>query len=406
MIKHPKTRQWGLVGTAGSGKSSFIGSNVRTPALIVDADNRFDAIEARVGGELIYASRAARANPLKLLDELDEHGYEVESIVFDSISPMYSIYSRRASMRGNMSAAQRKEAGLNANKASDMVAKADMMNVIGNSTIYGADVYFVWHRDLGLDVGKMSAGEYKDLMQPKDSISQVELDRLAKHMNMLLFFYVENGVYKIRVEDARDFGDIKANKGVVISDYPGNLWKNASRRIMDRVYVNFGGQQEAMAWAASVLGRPEESLIDLYDDVKTAAKPKSASVMWQAWVDRVHQLLFTAQQSPAPTPAPDGPSNKNQNKPSPPSPRPQAVDPGGPPPPPPPSEADAMFDSLVEPLVPERDGDHYSYADQSPVSPEHEEQFLSYCHRNGRLPFDEETFLKAVDFAANHGEPY
>lgn len=392
----PQKVQAGLAGAANSGKSNFLAANAKSPAFVVDADGRFEAVAHMMEHPPIYASRKACVQPLELHNDLEKHGFDVASIIFDSASKLYSQHSRVASMRMNAfkNKSEREAAGLNANKASDMVAKADMMKVIGNSPIYGADIYYVWHKNKGLDVKKMLAGQYKDLMTDKDSISDVELDRLAASMNLLLVFTVENGVYKIRVEMARDFGGQKANLGVVITDYPGNYWNNGLVRVLETVYANFSGQEDSLTWAAKKSDLSESQLIDLYNDVKDTAKPKKHREMWIAWVTRIHSIVYGSEKQavkvapPAPqevTPETAVPDKSAQ----PPIPEEE--------PPEPPPVNEEGFE--VIPLVPVRGEDgHYHFGDESVVNAKDGDKFMKFCMKFGRLPLNSDTLNKTADF--------
>lgn len=403
-LQIPRTRQWGLVGPAQSGKSTFLGSNIKTPALVADADFRFDAVEHLLKGDVIYISRAGLSNPLNLADELEEHGASVNSIVFDAVSVMYSKFSRVASMRGNQFATKeaRKAAGLNPNKASDMVAKADVMAVIGNATIYGADVYFVWHRNKGLDVSKMASGEYKDLMQDKDSVSQVELARLATSMNMRLIFSRENGVYSVRVEDARDHAS-KANVGLVINDYPGNYWKNGADRVVEMVYATFDGQEDALAWAGKKMKVTADSLLDLYNDTKANSGAKTAAQMWLSWVNRVHTEIYRpAQAVAAPILKPVVAQPPAAAQPVQPHARPTAAPPeyAGL------TDADRALLDIPSAFEPKAVDGKFVYQDGEGVADADLSHFRTYCTRFGKLPPDEAALHRSVQYAAENNQPY
>jgi hypothetical protein len=275
--------QLGIVGRPESGKSTFVAANVTGRCLVFDSDGRWDSVAPLAGGaEFLMANRAANVKPLVMADELDRIVTEdVSLVIVDSVTKIYSVHARKASMQGRLGRQERQDRGLGAAKYTDMLNKADAMQLLANIPAYGAGVFYIWHRGEALNVGKkvQGAGEYD--MVEVDKISQVELDTLKASMSMVLAFTRgADGGYYVTVESARAITNKAPRVGFAIADYADNYWKGGLQRIHDLTYVNFTGQNNAMEWVAGKLGGVADDYIDFYEHVKEQYRPKTSSQMW------------------------------------------------------------------------------------------------------------------------------
>lgn len=417
-IQKPKIRQWGLVGPAQSGKSTFVAANAEPPVFVVDSDNRYDAVQDLGGGMVHTATPRASFDPLTLDTELEEAAMmkRCTSFVFDSATKLYAHHSRKASMRGRLDGNERQALGLNKNKASDQVSKADVMAVIGNAAMYG-HCYYIWHRGEGINIDTFK-------MVDKETISKVELTRLETSLNMKLLFECVGGVYQVRVEFARDYAGRKANTGFVIQDFPGNFWRGGAERIEELVYAHFSGPEEAQNWGKERLG---VEVTDLYNDVKAASNPKSAREMFFHFVKRVQIEAHGRSNAPnlpqderrpengqSPTPEPPRATeiatavSEPESAPIVPEEEPAIAESAPlPPPEPPADDFDTMFPpSQAEPseFVPEPDGmGNYRYAGGFVVEAADVNDYLTYCRKFKKRPFDAATMEKAVTYGKQRG---
>ena len=284
-----KNIQIGIAGRAESGKSTFVAANVKGKTLVFDSDGRWASVAPLAeGATFTYADKAAVVKPIVMADELDRILVEdFEMIIVDSVTKIYSIHARRASMQGRLSNQERSQRGLTA-KYRDMIDKADAMQLLANIPAYGAGVFYIWHRGDGLNVNKRvaSAGEYDTV--EVDKISEIELNTLKASMSMVLKFQKQADGYYATVESARAITNRAPRTGFSVRDYPGNFWAGGLDRITDLVYTHFSSQDEALAWVAFMLGGEADDYVDFYNDTKDTRKPQNASMMWFHLIDRAY----------------------------------------------------------------------------------------------------------------------
>lgn len=279
-IKYP-TRNWALVSVgAEAGKSTFVAANARTPAYVIDSDNRFDGVQGLADGEVLYpATPQGKIVPLDISEQAEDAIFNrgVQSVVVDSVTKIYSLHARRGFMRNRSGRG-------NKNKASEMISKSDAMTVLRDIAAYGTDLYYIWHETAGVDASGQS--------EVRAMISQVEMDRLFTSINAILRFKRENGRYAITVERVRDFGGRPANARFTIWDSPGNYWQGGAARLERLMYTSFSGQKEAIRWMGEQLGNEDPAEMEnLYEHIKSERAPESPSQMWVAVVEETDRLL-------------------------------------------------------------------------------------------------------------------
>jgi hypothetical protein len=316
--------QMGVVGFADSGKSTFVAANVSGKTLVFDSDNRWgDVAPLAEGATFELAPRRAITNPLEMFDELDRAADSgVTTVIYDSVTKIYSHFARRASMTGRLDRKEREKRGLGKAKYTDMIDKADVMQVMANTPTYGVDVFFIWHRGSGLNVGGKVEGFKEYELVSIDQVSAKELETLKASMSMIVAFSASPAGYFATVEYARARGRRAPRTGFTIADYPGNFWRGGLERLEDLIYRHFSGQEDALRWVAEMLGGSPDDYLDLYVDIKDRRSPKSASMMWFYIVDEVYDILHRreseeeavreerklevqAPPAPEPTPAPE-----------------------------------------------------------------------------------------------------
>jgi len=271
-----KRRHWALFSDgAGAGKSTFLGSNVRRPAIVVDTDGRFGAVAPLADGEIIYPKQFI--DPLTLVEELMVLVVEKEAktVVFDSLTKLYSVHARIGYMRAR--------AGRSKNKASEHIDKANAMSVARDIAVFGTDIFYCYHRTHGID--GMGNSEVRDM------ISGVEMARLATSINVSLEFFRKKDRFGITVVEARDFGGRPANTGFTLYDEPGNYWAGGAERLERLIYSSFHSRDEAIKWGAKSLGLLPEEAESEYERVKDVVSPETKPEMWIAWVQHVDDLV-------------------------------------------------------------------------------------------------------------------
>ena len=276
MKKKPKKRQWAFRSAgAEQGKSTLMAAIARAPVMVVDTDNRFDAVEALVDGEVLYATQARNISDLaeELLDLFDKHHYK--TLMWDSLTKLYSIHARLPWMAAR--------AGKIKNRASAMIDKSNAMTVARDLAILGTDCFYAWHTTSGVDgTGKL---------ETRDMISATEHSRLMTSINVTLECMAENGQYGVTVVSARDFGGRKANTGFTIWDRPGNYWKGTADYLERLMYTSFASADEACRWAIEELGQGEiGEMRGEYDHLKEKIQPPSAAVMWVVWIQHIDEI--------------------------------------------------------------------------------------------------------------------
>lgn len=279
-VRYP-SRNWALISLgAEAGKSTFVAANARTPAYVIDSDNRFDSVEGLADGEIRYPqNKLGTWHPLRIREQAEEVALSsnVESIVVDSVTKIFSHHARTGSMRNRYGVG-------NQNKASEMIAKSDVMASLRDLSMFAQDVYYIWHETEGIDnLGQEVV---------RDMISDVERERLLTSINVILKFKRENGRYGVTVASARDLSGRRANVGFTMWDHEDNYWRGAARRLERLIYTSFSGPTEATKWMGEQLGNDDPGeMRDLYEHIKSERQPEKPGQMWVAVIREVDRLL-------------------------------------------------------------------------------------------------------------------
>ena len=216
--KYPP-RQWGLVGFAGTGKSTFL-AQLLQPLLVIDADGRFHEIADKC------------RDPLTLSDNPNDHrdglaiatalqGAELSgigTIVLDSITPIL-----RLSIAMGMTKNERGEGPKN--KVAAFQDKANQLRLIQDSMVRpGVDSVIVWHYEKGRDD--------KGQEQKNQTISRTEGERLLRSMNAIIALDKDEntGQRLAKVTWSR-----AGRRGIVIPDTEG-FWRGVPERIEAALY--------------------------------------------------------------------------------------------------------------------------------------------------------------------------
>lgn len=308
-MNKPRRRQWALISHgAGAGKSTFLASNARPPLLVVDTDQRFDSVEPLALGPVLYPTQVL--DTLDLAEELilrvPKEG--VKSLAWDSLTKLYSLPARLGFMR-NLAGKQR----ISSSKASEMIDKSNAMTMARDLVVLGTDVYYCWHTTSGRD--GLGQAEIRDM------ISEVEKGRLMTSVNISLEFFLEKGRFGVRVLEARNFGDRKANTDFVIYDEPGNYWRGGADLIEELIYTPFVSKDGAVKWASEQLGMTQEEAEAEYEHLKETERFASSGQAFAGWYLHIKGLksdrearkvmdktgappIPTLTQTPTPAPAP------------------------------------------------------------------------------------------------------
>ena len=283
MSNKPRIRQWAFVSHgAEAGKSTFLGSNAIPPLMVVDADNRFDAVESLNPGPVLYATQVF--NTLDLAEELIKRVPKegVKSLLWDSLTKIYSLPNRMGLMKN----IQKKAEG--GNRASSFVDKSNAMTLARDLVVLGPHVYFCWHTTSGVD----GAGK----SEIRDMISDIEKERLMTSINVVLeFFYkgpADDRSYGVRVVSARDFAGRRANVGFELWDEVG-YWRGGADLLEKLIYTPFDSREGAISWAAEALKMEIDEVEGEYDHFKETERPDNSGQMFSGWYLRVKELKET-----------------------------------------------------------------------------------------------------------------
>jgi hypothetical protein len=277
-LAKPTMRYWAVTSHgAGAGKSTFLGTNARRPIFCVDSDARFEAVQGLSDGKVFYPTQVI--NSLDLAEEiLDTFAREkFKSLLWDSLTKLYSLHSRFGFMRAR--------AGKSKNKAAEMIDKSNAMTMARDiGSMLRVDTYYVWHTTSGIDgTGKAEI---------RDMISGIERERLETSISVLLDFFADKRGYGVTVVSARDFNGLPANVGFTIYDYPGNNWVGGAERLERLIYTSFSSKDDAISWGAKHLGLLADEASGEYDHFKELVSPKSPGEAYAGWVNHVDNLLI------------------------------------------------------------------------------------------------------------------
>jgi hypothetical protein len=287
-------RQWLIEGEPDTGKSTFV-TQMRRPILPIDADQRFAEV-VHLAGEEVYQLSDNPADNISV-DRIAEILYEqmpgsdVGTIAIDSLTTIFAPLVMQA-IRGN-------EQGRNKNRVAAFKEKATAIRLLQDVvTGWGTDTAWIYHLVKGRDA---KANEVV-----KTSITELELSRIMRSVNLRLRLSQDNGVYKAEVVWARC-----GRCGVVLEDTVG-YWKDMPEMIeaavydglseadMDRLEAEppelFPSPVEAIRWGmdqVDVNGQPvfkdEAHAQNAYEKVRREKRPRSAREMRDAWVEEVTQ---------------------------------------------------------------------------------------------------------------------
>jgi hypothetical protein len=284
-------RQWLIEGEPDTGKSTFV-TQMRKPILPIDADQRFAEV-VHLADEVYQLSDNPADNISVdriaeiLYDQMP--GSDVGTIAVDSLTTIFAPLVMQA-IRGN-------EQGKNKNRVAAFKEKATAIRLLQDViTGWGTDTAWIYHLVKGRDA---KANEVV-----KTSITQLELSRIMRSVNLRLRLTQNNGVYTAEVVWARC-----GRCGVVLEDTTG-FWKEMPEKIEQAVYDGlsqedmdrmkteppemFPSPAEAIRWGMDQVdtnGQPvfkdEAHAQNAYDKVKREKQPQSARDMRDAWVEEV-----------------------------------------------------------------------------------------------------------------------
>lgn len=286
-------RLWGIQGPPESGKSTFLGANVERPTYVIDPDNRFAFVSGLGEGEIVRpATRAGNIKPLDIQEQAEIAvlvQMTAESIVVDTVSRIYSLYSRIASIKGNMSEDERKRRGLSKNKASDQVDKSNAMTILQNLAGFGVPVYYVW-------LTRHNKRDHQGNEETRTVISKMELDGLRSSLAAIIDFHRDVTLgYGATVIAARDFNGRPSNVDFTIYDKPNNYWRGGAERLERLMYTVFANEQEAVSWGMAQLKN------DDYGEIQDLFAHNSSGDTWAqksvSWIELVDNLVATRAES-------------------------------------------------------------------------------------------------------------
>lgn len=215
--KYPP-RQWGLVGFAGTGKSTFL-AQLLQPLLVIDADGRFHEVADRCRNPLTLSENANdNRDGLAIAKAL--HGADltgIGTVVLDSITPILRLTIAMA-MEGN-------SRGENKNKSAAFQEKANQLRLIQDSMIRpGVDSVIVWHYEHGRD----EQGKEKT----NQTVSRAEGERLLRSMNAIIALGKDE---KTGMRQAEVTWSRVGKRGIVIPDTDG-YWTGVPEKIEAALY--------------------------------------------------------------------------------------------------------------------------------------------------------------------------
>ena len=283
-------RQWAIYGAAGSGKSHFA-SQMKAPALVIDADARFTEQLHNAAGVIYQLSdnHTDNTDPDNIARLLRENlpGSGVRTIVIDSLTAIL-----RPKINSAMSDI---EHGRAKNKIAAFRDKAMTMSLLQDAvTSSGADTLWIWHTHESRDANAK--------LVMRASIPETELVRLRRSLNAILKLEVgEDGKRSVLVEWARN-----GKSGIRLVDTAGG-WRGMPEAIESAMYAEgvktttsvpdrFGSPEEAITWGFEQgCFRTPQHAHNAYEECKRLNQPKTASEMWRLWVSEVESRVAEQQ---------------------------------------------------------------------------------------------------------------
>jgi len=286
--KYPP-RLWSLAGYPGSGKSSFA-ARMKTPMVVIDADHRFTEV-LDLAGEDVYQlseNKVDNVDPVAIDRILAKNmpGSSTQTIVVDSLTAIITPLVVKAMVDH--------DAGRTKNLASSFRTKALAMRQLQDSvTRWGCDALWIYHLQDSRD------GRAKAITRA--SISQTELARLTRSINMQLQILEEGGRRGIQIKWAR-----RGRAGITLWDESGS-WEGMPERIEAEVYDGLSRTQQdqieavdphcfpnpetAISWAMEkgVFPSPEEANT-AYNQLREQTAPSNARQMAAVWVETVEAM--------------------------------------------------------------------------------------------------------------------
>lgn len=294
--KYPP-RLWALVGYPGSGKSTFA-TQMRTPLLPIDADNRFVEVVNLVQGDVYRLSDNAADNtdPEAIVRLLNENmpGSNVATIVVDSLTAIITPLVTQA--------IQDNDADRNKNRLTSFRAKALAMRQIQDAVSkWGCDVLWSYHLQDARDPNQRDA-EGRPKLVTRATLSSTERARLYRSLNLELHLIQESDRRGVKVVWAR-----RGRSGMTLWD-DSSTWAGMPEKIEAAVYdglteaqqneieqqtpASFPNAEAAIAWGFEQ-GAFEalQHARNAYAKLKAEKQPETANEMWALWIDNVNHRL-------------------------------------------------------------------------------------------------------------------
>ncbi|MBN1991454.1 MAG: AAA family ATPase [Anaerolineae bacterium] len=287
--KYPP-RLWALVGYPGSGKSTFA-TQMRTPLLPIDADNRFAEVVTLARGDVYRLSDnpADNTNPEIITRLLNENMAEsdVATIVVDSLTAIITPLVTQAVIDN--------DAGLNKNRIASFKAKALAMRQIQDTVSrWGCGVLWIYHLQDAMDAQANSI--------TRATLSSTERARLYRSLNLELHIVQENERRGVKVVWAR-----RGRSGMTLWDESG-MWAGMPEKIESAVYdgLTESDQEQIEKQSPALFPNPEAAIAwgfeqgafsalqharNAYQKLRTEKQPKNAQEMATLWADEVRHRL-------------------------------------------------------------------------------------------------------------------
>lgn len=291
--KHPP-RHWSVVGYPGAGKSTFA-TQMKTPLVVVDADQRFSEVLPLVNGDVFRVSDIGEENtdPHIIARRLNENmsGLAVGTIVVDSLT---AIITPRV-----VAAIVAKERGEIKSLGAAFKDKAMAMRELQDAvTRFGTDTLWIFHLH--------DARDDKGNAQTKATVSALELVRLTRSINMQLQVVTDGSKRGIKIVWCRSGRD-----GMTLWDDSGKwIWMperieaaaydGLSQEDMDRKEVSapemFPSPEVAIAWGIEQGAFDNEAHArNAYEKIKREQNPQNARHMASLWAADVQRRLAEKQ---------------------------------------------------------------------------------------------------------------
>lgn len=279
-------RLWTLAGYPGSGKSTFA-AQMRGPILTIDADNRFSEVLSVTQSDVYSLSDLPSDNTdterIASILKADMPGSEVSTIVVDSLTAIIAPLVTKA--------IQDNDAGRNRNRAAAFKDKALAMRQLQDAvTRWGKDVLWIYHLQDGRD------GQGNKITRA--TVSETELSRLMRSINLQLQVVEENGKRGIKVIWARrgrdqivlwdETGKWSGMPERIEKEVYGGLSENEQDQIENQIPTQFPNIETAIAWAvATGAFKDIKTARAAYDAIKLKHAPKNAAEMAHYWTQAV-----------------------------------------------------------------------------------------------------------------------